>query len=833
MQSDHARYSPQIDLCLSQSKEGQIRGKFNRPVRREKSAWVPVALAITAALAVCSLSTLTASAQLQPPSANVTPESPAVAAGLAGRPVEAIEIRGNQTVASGIIQNVVRTRIGQALDPATVQDDFQRIFGLRRFASVEAKLEPTPTGVVVVFLVVEERVIREIAFVGNTRFDVARLKQVIDIEPGQAVDNFRLAQAKRAISTLYLSKNHPNAHATVDTDALNKDGRLVFNVVEGPNTRIRNIDFVGNSAFGEFRLKDQIRSRSWVWLVRPGTLDTDQLVDDVASVREFYRSRGFFDARVGYKVINSADQSYAQVDFLVDEGPRYIIEKVTFTGNTRLNEQQFREKLRLVEGKPFDQEAVDRDLRRLVDLYSPFGLIYDPAQGDPDYLQIRPSPRFKLEPGKVELVYEISEGKPFNVGNIEVRGNTRTQQKVILRELRVAPGEKYDSTAVRRGVERLRSLPLFSSVKVTPIGSLADERDLLVEVEEAKTAILTFGAGVDSNGGLAGNVTFEQRNFDITNYPRRFGEIFTDKAFIGAGQTFRVSLEPGTQQTNASISWTDPYLFDQPYSFGIDLYFRDRERDVFNDRRLGTRVRIGRRFGDVWSASAGLRGELIDVNSVEDRPVRAFEILEREGNNTITSLSLAVRRDTTNPGAIKYQGTNTQVQWESVGVFGGDDTFQKFTGNFDWHTTLREDLTERRTTFSIYTEAGYIAGDAPFFERFYSGGIGSMRGFSFRGISPRSGPADDAVGGNFTATATAEVGFPLFAETLRGVVFTDVGTVESDFSFGTIRSSVGAGFRLTLPIFGQVPIAVDFAFPVSSDSRDEPQVISFSLGFIP
>ena len=788
-----------------------------------------LALSIAAGL----LFTTAAHAQLLPAEQASNPESVAVAAGLAGRPVDAIEIRGNREVSSALIQNVIRTRIGQPLDPATVQNDFQRIFGLRRFAAVEAKLEPTASGVVVVFVVVEQRVIREIAFTGNTRLEATALRDAIGIETGQAVDNFLLAQAKRAISTAYLKKNHPFAHATVDNDALAKDGRLVFNIIEGPNSRVRNIDFVGNNSFSEFRLKSQIRSRAWVWLIRPGSLDLELLDDDVAAVRDYYRSKGFFDARVGRKIITSADQTYTQIDFVVDEGPRYVIDRVIFQGNSLVSETDFRAQIRTVEGKPYNQESLDRDLRRMIDLYSPFGLIYDPNQADPDYLQIKPTPRFKLEPGKVDLVYDISEGKPFNVGNIDVRGNTRTQQKVILREFRVAPGEKYNSTAVRRANERLRSLPLFSSVKITPVGNTPGERDLLVEVEEAKTALFTIGAGIDSNGGLAGNVTFEQRNFDITNFPRRFGEAFTDKAFIGAGQTLRISLEPGTKQTNASISLTEPYIFDQPYSLTTEAYFRDRVRDVYKDRRLGGRLRVGHRFNDSWSASVGLRGEQIDINSVQDRPVRAFDILDREGDNTITSLSFAVRRDTTNPGGIKYEGSNSQLSFESVGLLGGDDTFQKLIANFDWHFTLREDLTERRTTLSFYTETGYILGDSPFFERFYAGGIGSMRGFSFRGISPRSGPASDAVGGEFTATVSAEVGFPLYAETLRGVVFTDVGTVEDSLTIGTIRTSVGAGIRLTLPIFGQVPIAVDFAFPVTKDENDDAQVISFSLGFIP
>ena len=192
-----------------------------------------------------------------------------------------------------------------------------------------------------------------------------------------------------------------------------------------------------------------------------------------------------------------------------------------------------------------------------------------------------------------------------------------------------------------------------------------------------------------------------------------------------------------------------------------------------------------------------------------------------------------LRRDTSNKGFIKYRGTDATVGWESYGTLGGEFTFQKFTGSFDWYIPVYEDLLDRKTVLTLRSDAGWIWGTAPFFERFYAGGIGTVRGFRFRGISPRSGIDNDPIGGDFSLTGSAELGFPLYGENLRGVVFSDVGTVEPDFEIGTIRSSIGVGFRLQLPMFGQVPIALDFALPLSKSSQDETQWISFSLGFQP
>jgi outer membrane protein insertion porin family len=293
----------------------------------------------------------------------------------------------------------------------------------------------------------------------------------------------------------------------------------------------------------------------------------------------------------------------------------------------------------------------------------------------------------------------------------------------------------------------------------------------------------------------------------------------------------RLSFEPGTTQTNASILFRDPYIFDQEYGFTAEAYLRNRFRENYNDRRLGGRLSLDKRFDYIHSARVSLRGEEVDIRNIRDKEIRAEEILDAEGNSTLTSIGLSGRRDTTNRGIVPYRGTTTSIGWEGFGLLGGEWDFHRFTAGFDWYQTLSEDLLDRRTVFGFHLDGGYITGDEPFFERFYGGGIGSIRGFAYRGVSPRSGPDDDRVGGIFSITGTAEVSFPLYEESLRGVVFTDFGTVEEDVEFGTIRTSVGAGVRLTLPFLGQVPIAIDFAIPLTKDDEDDTQIISFSLGF--
>jgi outer membrane protein assembly complex protein YaeT len=754
-------------------------------------------------------------------------------ADLTGRTVEFIRIRGNTQVSTAVIANLIRTKVGSRLDPASVEEDYQRIYALKKFSNVEAKVEPTATGVGIVYVVTEQREITAIIFRGNKAFSDQDLQPVIDIKVGEAIDPFRISLSRNAIEALYKSKNYTFAHVSNDAEALSSKGQLIFNIVEGPNVRVRKVAFVGAHSFTNDRLGGQVQTKSWIWIFRHGTLDFDTLEDDVASLRRFYEQRGFFDARIGRKLIWSPDNSQVQVNFVIDEGARYKVDRISFHGNASLSEQQLRSNLSLREGAYFDEDVQQRDIRELVRAYSPFGFIYQPQINDPAYLKIDARRVYRKDATKVEIIYDISEGRPFHVGQVLVRGNTKTQDKVILREMRIVPGNLYDSGEIQDAVDRLRLLPYFNRVTITPVGDGVDTRDVLVEANDrdVRTANFTVGAGVNSNGGLGGNITYEQKNFDITNWPRSARDITDGTAFIGAGQLFRISLEPGTQQTNASIRFSEPWVFDQPYSFTEEVYLRNRQWEVYDEARVGNRVTLGKRFNYVYSALLTLRTELVDVRDVQDKPIRAQEILDLQGTDPIISTVLQVRRDTTNRGVLPSRGNTTTVSWESVGWLGGDFDFQKISISNTFYRTLKEDLLSRKTILSLSGDAGFIIGDAPFYERFYGGGIGSVRGFQFRGISPRSGPDEDRVGGGFLLTGSAQVSFPLAGDTFRGVVFSDAGLVESDVRISTIRTAVGAGIRLTLPMLGQTPIAVDFAFPLSKGSQDDTQVISFSLGF--
>jgi outer membrane protein assembly factor BamA len=753
-----------------------------------------------------------------------------------GRRVIEVEIRGNVEVKVNVIANQIRTRAGEPFDPATVAEDYQRIYNLRKFSNVEAKVEPTANGVIVAFVVTEQRQIKAIKYRGASKVDEKTLTSVVEIKAGEAIDPFRIARARAALEALYRDKNFPLAHVTVDEQALSRSGELIFDLVEGPQTRIRRIGFKGALSFTEDKLRDQIKSAYYIFIFRAGKYDPEQVDEDVAALRKFYESKGFFDVRVGRRLVWSPDLSELEIDFLIEEGPRYIVDKVIFQHNAGVSEQELRPRLKLLEGKVYDDETLQRDTKEIVKAYSDhhYGFIYQANGNDPDYLHIDSKNIFRKQAGRVILVYDIHEGRPFRLGNIYVKGNSRSQDKLVFREFHdFGPGDVFNASEMDNATERLRKLPYFQNVSLTPIGDDPNVRDILVEVQEQHTASFNVGAGINSNGGLGGNLTYEQRNFDVTNFPASWRDVFSDRAFIGAGEDFRASLEPGTQQTDASVRLSEPYLFDKPIGASDEIYLREVQREHYYDRRIGDTFTLSDRLTYELTGAISPRWEQVKIRGVDDPEIiRAPEIVANAGDHDLTSCAFSLRYDTTNPGLFPYRGAVTQVRYEPYGVFGGNYSFQKLSASYDAYQTVHEDLLDRKTVLCFRGNAGWITGDSVFFERFYGGGIGSLRGFKYRQVSPRSGIDEDPVGGNFVATGTLELNFPVIGEGLRAVVFSDFGDVEPNVEFRTVRSSVGAGVRVILPFLGQAPIAVDFAVPITKDHTDQTQLISFSLGLI-
>jgi outer membrane protein insertion porin family len=737
-----------------------------------------------------------------------------------------VRVRGNERLTDAAVLNMVRTRVGAAYEEQIVQADERRLLESGRFETVAVEKTDSDDGIIVTFVVNERPAVTDLRIVGNSEISTSELLREVPLGPGDALNRYSIESARQGILNLYRGKGYAFAEVTVDAQAL-ADSQVVYRITEGPRTRIAKIRFQGAESFGRLKLGQQIGSSARFWPFVTGNLDLEQIEQDVQALRNFYINEGFLDVEVGRLPIDfNEDRSRATLTFLVDEGPRYKVNEVIFRGNEVFSQPQLRERLNMTGGEYYTALGLRRDLERLRDTYGEVGFIEAQVASERQYPAPADEPTAAAEaPGLVNVVYTIREGSQYSVGAIDIRGNEVTQERVIRRELQVQPGQLYNAVAMDNSRQRLLESRLFERVEITPLGQAPAHRDVLVEIAEGRTGNFIVGAGVSSNSGLLGNITFQQRNFDLFGWPESWRQFATGKAFKGAGQTLRVVAEPGTELMRFSVDWFEPYLFDRPYSLANRAFLFERGREAYDEQRIGDIVSLGHRFPNRWYAQLAQRIEGVEMDADFDAPI---EVREDDGDHLLLSTKGSLTRDRTDSRWMPSRGDRFEVSYEQIY---GDYTFGALEAEYRIYRTLYVDPLDRKHIIAGRFSAGRILGDSPVFERFYGGGIGSVRGFEYRGISPRGTGSDDPIGGEMELFAGAEYSFPILGEQLRGVVFLDTGTVEEGSSISTYRASVGMGLRWVVPIFGPLPLSLDFGFPIAKDDDDETQLVSFSFGW--
>lgn len=764
-----------------------------------------------------------------------------------GRPLRQISLVGLDQIESRYVENQLRSTVGQPYDKQTVEQDVVRITNLGYFGQVTARAEQTDDGgVALTFDLDELPILTGVETRGNSALDDLDLSSLIQLRAGDPVDPFSIDRARRAIADAYQAKGYFVTDVSVDQPSLERDRRLIFLIREGPRIRLRQIEFEGNDILSDAELRKQIRSREWSPVL--GTkyvVNREELKLDAARLRDYYQQRGYLEAEVDRRITLSDNQRDAVVTFLVTEGPRWTVKQVRVEGldgqPLLFTAEQIILNMDLKPGEVYSANKLRDSARNITNLYGKLGYLNTRLirRNTNDARTEGIDRQFNPEDNTVDLSVTIDEGTPSSVGKVTVRGNGLTRTKVILRELRgITPGRAFDREGLNETRRRLSESPLFSNAVITLLGGNNDAvRDVLVEVEERNTGSISFGATVSSDDGLLGAIDITQRNFDITDTPESWDDFLSNRAFRGGGQTFNLLLSPGSDNSRYSIGLADPYFFDTNYFFDSDLFFFDSDRDEFDERRSGAKVGLGKRFGDVWSASVRLRGENVRISDIE--PEGSLDVFAVEGTNLLTSVSFRVGRSTTDSSLTPSRGSRTNLTVERVGALGGDFDFTKASLSYDKFWTVGEDFLDRKTVLRFRLDGGYILeeGEAPLFERFYAGGHSSFRGFENRGVGPRGIEAnsltlgDDAVGGEFLLLTGLQYEFPLVDQYLRGVVFTDQGTLtsENDLELRDWRVSVGFGIRLQVAFLSQAPFAVDFAVPLVSDDDDQTRAISFAI----
>lgn len=729
---------------------------------------------------------------------------PAFSEDEATRIVKAVEARGNKAVSSPTILSKIKTQPGSPIESAVLNEDLKRLYSLGFFTDVKIEQEDFEDGVKVVFVVIEKPVLSEISIEGSKQIKKDDIKKEMQSVLGDFVDQKRVRDDVENVKHLYEKKGFSEAKVDSQLDVNPDTNQAILRVIidEGQKVRVIDIKFTGNDSLkaGDIAKKLKTKKKTfWGWF-HSGYLKEEELTEDIERVKAYYDENGFSDAEVSTDVQPADNGGGVTLIFNIKEGKKYIVGSITMKGNSVLNEGEVFKVLLMTQNKPFSRRGLRLDVANIQDLYFEKGYLA---------AQILSESLYNETTDRVDVNYAITENELTYVDQVRVQGNSKTKDIVIRRELRAYPGESFSGAKLKRSKERLYNLGFFEDVRFdTEPGSQSNSRDLVVSVKETKTGEFSFGGGYSSIDNVIGFVQVRQKNFDWQN----------TKTWTGAGQDFGLRFEIGSVRQNAELSFTEPWAFGYPYSFGFDVYRRDFDRSgssgyFFDQRKTGFDLRLGKEFTDYDKGLLVYRLEEVRISDIREDASSALKA--EEGTNTTSSMALTLTHDERDNIYNATRGYMVSGTAEVAGgPFGADRDFYKFTGvgstyfkHFDQNVL---ELKIRGGMADAYSDSPNV----PIYERFFLGGANTVRGYRERRIGPRDVSNKEPIGGESYWVVNLEETFPIFPEIIKGAIFFDTGNVYEkieDFGDGSVFSGFGAGVRIKTPIG---PVKLDAGYPL-------------------
>lgn len=719
-----------------------------------------------------------------------------------------IQYRGTKTVNETRLRSHMATAPGKPYSKTMLDGDTRSLYNSGLVDDVQFFAENVGGGVKITAEVVTRPLINGLGFDGNTVFKDNKLAKDTKLSVGQVLSDSQILEAVRNIEKVYQGFGYPDATVAHRLQATDRPGYadLVFLVQEGVKNEVRKIRFEGNNALKDADLRKEMSTKQrglFSFFTKSGRIDTVALDEDLKKVEDFYRSKGFWRAQVGSPKRVPVKDGRVDLVIPVQEGPKYIVNSVNFPGIKVFTPAEINPALTLVAGMPYSSKKVRDDIRMMRSYYGSRG--YADANVVTDVRE--------AAAGKVNIFYRITPGGVYKVGRVNIDGNTKSQDRVIRRELPMKPGENFNSVDLETAKRRLQNLNYFDSVQVTEnSSSQSGYRDVNILVREKRTGTINFGLGLSSVDNIVGFVTLEQENFNL----------FNPWNFTGAGQRFSMTLRAGTERKDLRVSLTEPWFMGRKLALGTELFYRDLLflSDEYDQTNVGAAVFLRKPIGRKAYLKAEYRIEDIEVTA--ETPESFFDD-NFAGDFLRSAVSLQYVYDSRDSNINPRKGEKIEAGVTLAGgVLGGDvDTLSfSLAGSKHWNMAWDTILTLRGAVNVVdgYDGAGAV-GDLPIFEREFLGGQRDLRGFEYRDIGPRDDGPDgtgEVYGGGTSVFASLEYTFPL-VDTVRGAVFYDMGFVNADswdFGAGDIYSDAGFGVRMNLPGIG--PLAVDYAIPMNS-----------------
>jgi outer membrane protein insertion porin family len=719
--------------------------------------------------------------------------------------IKDLAVQGNRRVQEAVILGRVQSKVGTPFIPARSADDIRSIFALGFFDDVQLKVEDFEGGVKLTFVVTERPFVRDLSFAGNKRLDASALQEKIDLKLGSVYNPVEVTRAAEKLKEVYEEEGYFEVGITPDVTKLpDGDVAVTFRIVEGRKMTIEKIVIEGAQGVKPEKIKEIMLTQERQFFILRGTVQRQKLEEDVDRIVAFYNDNGYIQARVE-STETQVDRQNARVTIriVVVEGPQFKVGGVDITGNNVLPIEEIRRRVLLKPDDIYSRAKLRDSVKAIGDVYGTIGR----ASAD-----INPQIALDVPNRKVNITFEIVEGPEVFVERINISGNTRSQEKILRREIPMHEGDLFTTQKLERAKQKLRNLNYFEKVetKTTP-GSSKDKIVVNIEVTEKPTGLFSIGGGYSSQDGALGTLDLSQNNF------------------LGRGWQVFLRLRGGAQTQQGTIGFTEPWLLDRPLAAGFDLY---NNRRIYNDytiNALGGDVRMGHPLGDYARWNLIYKLEQDNVTGVD--PNASQELLDAQGKTITSILGGSIGRDTRDSLAEPTKGNLSNIGADFAGILTNDNRYVRFSATTVQHQSLWfSHVVSAR--LGVGYEFGWSDKPVPLFERFYLGGPNSIRSFKLRQISPRD-ESGTRIGGNFQVLGNVEYTIPTFYG-VKLAVFFDAGNVYGpDSHLGqkidltNLKYAIGLGLRWNSP-FG--PIRIDYGVNPDPKPGDKFGEFHFAVG---
>ncbi|MGH7767592.1 MAG: outer membrane protein assembly factor BamA, partial [Candidatus Binatia bacterium] len=772
--------------------------------------------------------------------------------------VKEVKIQGNIRVEEEGIRLHLQARAGEAFDPAVVEKDVKSIYRMGFFDDVQAELS---SEAVLTYAVKEKPYVNEVKIQGNSQISKEKVETAFGIAPRTILDRDKIVEGIGKVKKLYSEQGYVNASVDYNVTSAENNQAVVFvDIEEGNRLLVKRISFEGNRSFSEKDLKKLMGTKEeWFlsFITNRGVLDHDSLTNDMAILASHYYDHGFINHKLSEAVILRNRQGI-EIVIRIEEGEQYRVGKVEVGGDMVEDPKLLLKKMQLTQGQIFRGSRLRQDISNLTDTYADKGFAF---------AQVDPITKVNAKEKNVDISLVITQGPPVYFNRVLVSGNNKTRDKVVRRAVVPAEQELYSSNKVKQSRSALQRTGYFEDVQLsTKKTDQPDAVDLLVDVKEGPTGSFSVGAGYSSGDAFIFTAGIQEKNL------------------FGRGQALNLNADLGSRRQDFVLGFKEPYLLDTPLSLGVEAFNSQRDYSDFSVRRTGFDIDtsyplrrlnvpflgLSRRpendltydqphsFLDFTRVGLGyelIQSELGDFQSGEDKVLTGVPIRGANGKLFIARDPFADAKDTTWTSSIgptmgydsrdhffhPTEGLSGKMGSKFAGL-GGDNHYIKNDVSGKYYYPLLKSPTWGNYTLSLGGIFGYGIGlggassdGLPFFDRYYAGGINSVRGFTERSLAPHEkrvvckkgvqvnasgcakgfGPQIDSVivGGDKLVVGNFETTFPIMEQYgLRGVAFFDMGNAFDTFRFSDLRRSVGVGGRWLSP-FG--PLRVELGFPLN------------------